>query len=295
LRPVLVFLLFFIAALFVGALLAYPLYLIAGLFAEVQFSSVTIKSTQLCGLVFSLLYLIYSDQLTLEKIGLKADSHQLMPQFGTGFIGGLLLFAGLALALFAFGIYGINSGRDLGLLAVAKLLIGAVLTGLAVALFEETLFRGALLQGLRKQAGMNRAIVTISLIYAATHFINYPEPVDPATIGWLTAVQLFMPAYLGIFSLQNIDALLALFVLGLLFAFIRIRNRNLFQCIGLHAGVVAGVKLFRYFAEYRPDNTWNYLVSTYDYRLGWLACGWLIFVTIAYFVYLHRKPKTTNA
>jgi membrane protease YdiL (CAAX protease family) len=289
LRPVLVFLLFFIAALFAGALLAYPLFLITGLFTETQFSSVIMKSTQLCGLVFSLLYLKYSDQLTLENIGLKAGSHQLMPQFGTGFIGGLLLFAGLALALFAFGIYGINTGRDLGLPAIVKLLIGAVLTGLAVALFEETVFRGALLQGLRKQVGMNRAVLTISLIYAATHFIDYPEPVDPASIGWSTAVQLFIPAYLGIFSLQTIDALLALFVLGLLFAFVRIRNRNLFQCIGLHAGVVAGVKLFRYFAEYRPDNTWSFLVSTYDYRLGWLACGWLLFVTIAYFVYLHRK------
>lgn len=293
-RPVLVFLPVFITALFAGALLAYPLYLITGLFADAQFSSVIMLSTQLCGLVFSLLYLKYADQLTLENIGLKAGPHQLMPQFATGFVGGLLLFAGLVLALFAFGIYGINSGRDIGLLAITKLLTGAVLTGLAVALFEETVFRGALLQGLRKQAGMNSAVLTISLIYACTHFINYPEPADPATIGWTTAVQLFIPAYLVVFSLQTIDALLALFVLGLLFAFVRIRTRNLFQCIGLHAGVVAGVKLFRYFAEYRPDNTFNYLVSTYDYRLGWLACGWLLFVTITYFVYLHRKPKTTN-
>ncbi len=292
-RPVLVFLLFFIAALFAGALLAYPLYLITGLFTDASFSSVIMKSTQLCGLVFSLLYLKYSDQLCLEHIGLKADRQQLTHQMRSGFIGGLLLFSGLALALFAFGLYGFNSNRDLGVGAIVKLILGAILTGLAVALFEETVFRGALLQGLRKQAGMNQAVLTISLLYAATHFINYTEPADPAAIGWLTAVQLFIPAYAGIFSLQTVDALLALFVLGLLFAFVRIRTRNLFQCIGLHAGVVAGVKLFRYFAEYRPDNLHSYLVSTYDYRLGWLATVWLLLVTTAYFAWLHRKPKTT--
>ncbi len=293
-RPVLIFLLVFVFALLAGALLAYPLYLFTSLFTDAKFSAVIMKSTQLCGLIFSLFYLKYADHLTLETIGLQRGTNPVASPFWSGFLGGLLLFGGLALGLFAFGIYDVNDTRETSAFILVKLLIGALLTGVAVALFEETVFRGALLQGLRKQAGMNQAVLTISLLYAATHFISYAEPADHTAINWLTAAQLFIAAYTSVFSLQTIDALLSLFVLGLLFALIRIRTKNLFQCIGLHAGVVAGVKLFRFFAEYKLDNPFNYLVSTYDNRLGWLAFIWLLVVTVGYFIYLHRKPKEST-
>lgn len=282
------------AALFGGALLAWPLYQLAAQFSDPEFSSIAKIATQLCGLAVSLLYLKYTDRLSCETLGLKSVNGYAAP-LSAGFIAGLLLFGGLALLLFLFGLYGLHGSRELSLAVIMKLLLGALLTGLAVALFEETVFRGALLQGLRKQAGMNRALVTVSLVYAAVHFIDYAEPAAGETVGWLTAPQMFVSAYTPMFSLQTLDALLALFVLGLLLGLIRLKTGNLIQCIGVHAGIVAGVKLFRFFAEYRPDNSFAWLVSPYDLRLGWLATLWLLLATAAYFVHLHRKPKTTRA
>lgn len=281
----------FAIALFMGALLAYPSYLLVSFFTDSKFTDVIIRTTQICGLIFSLCYLKYADKLSLENIGLKINPDKNLTQFCYGMLYGLLMLAVLAAGFVAFGIYDLNSSREINVAVMVQLLLGALFTGIAVALFEETVFRGALLQGLRKQTNTNTALLSVSLIYAAVHFIQYPQPAAGETIGWLTAPLAFVPVYSHLISAETVDAFMSLFMLGLLFGFVRIRTGNIIQCIGLHAGLVAGIKLFRFFAEYNPDNSFNYLVSNHDYRLGWLSFIWLLIVTIGYFIYLHRKPR----
>lgn len=294
-RSLLTFLLFFAVALFLGALLAYPLYLLLSLVTDSDFPDIIGKTTQICGLIFSLIYLKYSDKLSLENIGLKIRPDRYLSQFSYGLLSGIIMLAVLATGLLSLGIYDLHGDREINATAITQLLLGALLTGFAVALFEETVFRGALLQGLRKQTSTNTALIIISLIYAAVHFIQYPQPAAGEAIDWLTAPLLFIPAYASLISTDTLDAFLSLFVLGLLFGLVRIRTGNIIQCIGLHAGLVAGIKLFRFFTEYTPDNAYHYLVSSYDYRLGWLALFWLLIVTAGYFIYLHLKPKPVAA
>ena len=78
-RSLLPFLLVFSAALFGGAWLTWPLYQIIHLFTDIDFSSAAKIATQLCGLLFSLLYLKYADHLSLQNIGLKPDRGRLLP------------------------------------------------------------------------------------------------------------------------------------------------------------------------------------------------------------------------
>jgi uncharacterized protein len=292
LRPLLIFLLFLTATLFAGALLAFPLYLFTSLFTDTGLADSAIRATQLCGFAFCLAYLKYTCQLNLDSIGLQLPSARYLSEFSYGLLAGLLILAGLAAALLLFGIHTIRADLDSSVTSVTRLLLGALLTGLAVGLFEETLFRGALLQGLRKQAGMNKALVTISLVYAAVHFIHYQDLSTGIAITWLSAPAQFVDVYSGVITIDGLDAFLSLFMLGTLLGLIRLHTGNIIQCIGLHAGLVAGIKLFRYFTEYRPDNSYDYLVG-HDHRLGWLAFVWLLTVTAGYFVYLHRKPKAS--
>ena len=288
-QPLLAFILVFTGALFAGTLLTYPLYLLAGLFTEPDFADLAITATQLCGLAFCLLYLKYTGPLNLEALGLRPRAPQWPRRLASSFLGGLGMLAVLALGLLALGIYGFHPGREIDAGSITVLIIGSLLTGLAVALFEETVFRGALLQGLARQAGPAAALVTISLIYAAVHFIDYRQPAgDP---GWLTAPLQFLPAYSGLFSLDTADAFLCLFTLGLLLGLVRLRTGSLSPCIGLHAGLVAGVKLFRFFLEYRPADPQAWLVGAHDHRLGYLALMWLAAVTAAYAVSTRRRSR----
>jgi membrane protease YdiL (CAAX protease family) len=282
LRPLILFLLVFAAALFTGALITYPLHLLVSYFTEHEFTDLVIRATQICGLLFSLLYLRYASTLSLEAAGLKIKSGLLLPQFVYSFLAGLLILLVLATSLLLLGIYDIHNSREINLSTLTGLIIGALLTGLAVAVFEETVFRGALQQGLMTKTNAITAIITISIIYAAVHFIDYREP---ESINWLSAPQQFWSAYSQLITADNYDAFLSLFALGLLLGLIRLRTGHIILCIGLHAGIVAGVKAFRFFLEYNPENEFDFLVSSYDNRLGFAALFLLGLITVSYYFY----------
>ncbi|MEX2365679.1 MAG: CPBP family intramembrane glutamic endopeptidase, partial [Pseudohongiellaceae bacterium] len=159
---------------------------------------------------------------------------------------------------------------------------------IAVALFEETVFRGALLRGLARQSGPLTALLATSIIYAAVHFIYFETPVAGGT-DWLTAPRQFLPAYSQFITPEKIDAFLSLCMLGILLGLIRLKTGNIIQSIGLHAGLVAGIKLFRFFTLYNPDNRYSYLVSSHDYRLGIMALLLLTAVTVIYYLYYYRN------
>ncbi len=64
-----------------------------------------------------------------------------------------------------------GSSRGSGALGPARSLTGLA-TGLVVALIEETFLRGAMQSAIARESGALAAIVLMSLVYAATHFIG---------------------------------------------------------------------------------------------------------------------------
>lgn len=228
-------------------------------------------------------------------MGLKTAEKNYTTELAKGFVAGFIILGSLILSLMLFDIYSLHSGRNITLDAVIILVIKAIITGLAVGVIEETLFRGAILTGLMKRSNAVIATITVSLVYAAAHFIDYhPQATDQ--LNWLSAPAMFLDAYSGIFNPEILDALIALFLLGILLSLVRLRTGNIIQCIGLHAGLVAAIKISRYFTQYDPDNRFSYLVSSHDHRLGWLAVFWLgLAIGIYYTFRIRGKADWSNA
>jgi len=284
-----IFFMVVIGALLSGATIAYPLYLFITIFTETSFPDVIIASTQFCGLIFSLFYLKFFSTLTFNTIGLCPIDKKQRHNAGWEFVAGLTIILMLAASLLIFNVYGLHVGRDITILRIIVLLISALATGITVSVFEETVFRGALLQGLYKNTNASVAIVLTSIVYALVHFINYPDIADGEVIYFFTALSQFIPAYSNLVNIENYDAFLALFILGVLFGMIRIRTDNIIQCIFLHAGLVAGIKLFRYFLVYTPNSTYDFFVSSHDHRLGFMALVWIAMATALYYLFIFRK------
>jgi len=279
-----------ITALFAGSLIAYPLYRLLEPSTGMSFDNAVIHATQLSGLVFALAYLAWMQPLSLKNLGLRPAGRRYLAPFLAGFAWGALILAVLIAGLVALGIQHPVPGRDTGAVAVLLLCLKAVLTGLAVGLFEETLFRGALQGGLTRRAGPAFAVVVISLVYAAAHFIHYPPTAHP---GWLSGMRQFPSAYAAVFNPDTLDAFLALFALGLLLGLMRLRSGHIIACIGLHAGLVAMIKVARYFYRYAPGSRFDFLVSIHDRRLGWFACLILAAALLAY--HLRTRPTAKQA
>ena len=91
----------------------------------------------------------------------------------------------------------------------------AIILIIGVGFAEELIFRGWLLEELKKQFGLKKAILSQSLIFSIVH-IGFDLPF------W-----------------EMLSILTGLFLLGILLSLIRLKNENsLWGCIGLHGGLV---------------------------------------------------------
>ena len=97
------------------------------------------------------------------------------------------------------------------------ILINSLLLIFGVGFAEELIFRGWLIEELKNQFGLKKAIIFQSSIFSIVH-IGFNLPL------W-----------------QMISILFGLFLLGIYLAFVRLKNNNsLWGCIGLHGGLVGG-------------------------------------------------------
>jgi len=96
-----------------------------------------------------------------------------------------------------------------------NIIINAIFLILGIGFAEELIFRGWLLEELKNQFGLKKAIIIESLIFSIVH-IGFDLPF------W-----------------QMMSILIGLFLLGILLSLIRLNDKNsLWGCIGLHGGLV---------------------------------------------------------
>ena len=154
-----------------------------------------------------------------------------------------------------------------------KALLGAG-AAVAIAVGEETLFRGIVLRRVRRDAGDVLAVAATALVYAAVHVIrarSFAAPVHAWSGVQQTSV-LFAPLASG----AALPQVVGLSLLGVLLAVARLRSGALWLPIGIHAAFVAAFRVGRLFFEIRPTPGW--LVGTGWPPLvggvaGWIAVG----------------------
>jgi membrane protease YdiL (CAAX protease family) len=155
----------------------------------------------------------------------------------------------------------------------AMLALKGLGSGLAVALIEETFFRGAMQGSLQKLGAMRMALFAVPVYYAAVHFLGRATSVaheDVDALSGFTAAAGFFSGYAD--PLRILDAFVALWFVGLLLALVRRRWGDLAGCIGLHAGFVAVIAMFRKVSAPVPGSEWSFLVGPFDGLLGaWIA------------------------
>lgn len=180
------------------------------------------------------------DLMTWRELGWTGE-----PQPGSRVGRGLLLGIG-GLGLAGGVVLGVGARVWRPELSGAELArIGTLAAGsaLAVAVIEETLFRGLLQGSLRRVWSSAAALVFSSVVYAALHFLNrvrWDAPVD-WTSGF--AVLGMMVAGFGAWE-QVLPGLLNLCLAGLLLGWAFERGGSLYFPAGLHAGWVFALKLY---------------------------------------------------
>ncbi|QHI68652.1 CPBP family intramembrane glutamic endopeptidase [Tichowtungia aerotolerans] len=166
-----------------------------------------------------------------------------------------------AIGLFA-GVYGpVNVDGDV-VSELLKIIIGMLLIGV----IEEILFRGFILTAFRKSFGPVAAVLLSSALFAAVHFIKPAEP--EITNRWFSGFLLFSHPFSGAGS-TFWPEVCTLFCMGTVLATLSTWTRSVYICIGLHAGWVWVMMLFRLFTENQGRLIWLYGPGE------WISKGWI--------------------
>jgi len=171
---------------------------------------------------------------------------------------------------------------------------GALASSLLVGLFEETLFRGVMFSALRRSAGFVASAALVGVVYAAVHFLD-AEPVASPEVHWYTGFTQVFAAFQQMLDLGgHWDSFVALFLLGVLFCWIR-EHVGLWWCIGLHAAWVFGIRVFKEMTVRDVVNPYQGLVGSYDNFVGHLVSVWLLFIFVVLALYRTARPQLPSA
>ena len=181
-------------------------------------------------------------------------------------------------------------------------IFSALLSALTVALLEETIFRGVILQSFRQKVSKYKAIFIVSAIFALVHlfslghFLKSIKEFAPDGSSPLDGFKLVATFFLPLKDPVNVvPGLIGLFIAGWLLAELTVRSKSLWPAIGLHAGWVFTIKMLGRIWKYPSSTTPSWLYGEKFAAtgiLGWILVGLLILIVNGFILYLIYRIVT---
>jgi uncharacterized protein len=284
---VLVPLLVLLAATILACILAY---ILVSLWHDLSFRFIVKKASQLF-LVLSIFPAMYYLKLNKFDLGFSQRPvfvKQLWQGVGLGFITLLPVF----IALYLLGVNVIDESKPWTLFWVGKKLGIELLLALLISLFEEPVFRGILISGLRKKMSVWAAILISAFYYAILHFLDSKTQITAQELNLFSGFNLLAEAFAHLLNPEILPAFFALFAVGIFLGVLRTQvNASLGLCIGCHACWVWQIKLSKDLFNINPSSDYLCLVSSYDGVIGPLVTTWLFLAIGSYFLYQRLNDR----
>lgn len=178
---------------------------------------------------------------------------------------------------------------------LARLALQSVAGGIAVALIEETFFRGFLHTAVERERGPATAVVAVSLLFGVLHFIGKAR-VPGTEFEWSSGfVWLGESLRLLAHPAAILDSFLAYVAVGAVLGMVRAWMGHTAGCIGLHAGWVAAMLVVRESTFANTAAPLAFLQGSFDGFVGWLVCGWTIVIGLAFLALKRRGLAFAHA
>ncbi len=233
---------YFLGVIVLGALLAPPLYWLGqsvarsgtlGFLAETEFQKFFNRAVLMAAIVLLWPAARWLRLGNWRELGLDPDARW-RQHLAAGFAAAVLVVAVMAVAYVSMDIYRWKRS-DLPWDALPRLMLSAVVVGL----LEEGLFRGGLLGLFRRSMSPWAALISVTSVFAAVHFLQPDETFSVDSVTWMSGFAL-VPHLFHQFAepMTILSSFTTIFVLGLICGAVTLRTRSLWAAIGFHAGVV---------------------------------------------------------
>ena len=284
----------------IGACLAYPAYELTSSFANFAFHRV---AGRIAMLVLAVLLAVLCRHLNLRQ---KRD-------FGYGlpwrrFLKVSLVWGSIGIATAGVGaafllnthLRVLNQDFVPSASSFARIFLIGVASGFAVALIEETVFRGAMHTAIERESGPWMAALLTAPLFAVLHFFAKVR-IPAADLGWGSGFDLLLLSFapLGHPALV-LDAFISWLVVGFTLSLTRALTGNIAVAIGLHAGWVVVLRMLQEATVSAPSPAYSAWVGRFDGLLGYWLLPWGVAIAAAlwtlraYWVPYAKGPSTSS-
>jgi membrane protease YdiL (CAAX protease family) len=163
----------------------------------------------------------------------------------------------------------------------AHIFLVGVASGIAVALIEETVFRGAMHTAIERESGPWTAALLTAPLFAVLHFFAKAR-IPPADVGWGSGFDLLLLSFAPLtHPALVLDAFLSWLLVGLILSLTRMLTGNIAVAIGLHAGWVVVLRMLQQGTVSGSSPAYAAWVGRFDGLLGYWLLPWGVAIAAA--------------
>jgi membrane protease YdiL (CAAX protease family) len=157
---------------------------------------------------------------------------------------------------------------------IAHLLLAGTLSGISVALIEETVFRGAMHTAIGRESGPFSAVLLTAPLFAILHFFAKAS-IPPEQLHWSSGFDLLLRSFAPLsHPAQVLDSFLAWLAVGLILSLTRVLTGNIATAIGLHAGWVVVLRILQLSTASGGETPYSAWVGRFDGLVGYWLLPW---------------------
>jgi membrane protease YdiL (CAAX protease family) len=265
----------------IGALIAYPAYELTSTFATWAFHRVASRVAMLV-LVAELVWLCRHLRLEAKRdFGYGLTWRRFLKiSLGFGAIG--MATAGVgAWFLVSTHLRVISPSFAPTALNFARIFLIGLSSGIAVALIEETVMRGAMHTAIERESGPWAAALLTAPSFAVVHFFAKAR-IAPEDIGWGSGFDLLSRSFSPLSSPALVfDSFLSWLIVGLILSLTRVLTGNIAVAIGLHAGWVVVLRMLQEATVSGEAPAYAFWVGRFDGLLGYWLVPWGVCIAAA--------------
>ncbi|MFO1469040.1 MAG: CPBP family intramembrane glutamic endopeptidase [Steroidobacteraceae bacterium] len=168
-----------------------------------------------------------------------------------------------------------------GALDFVRIFLVGVASGVAVALLEETVFRGAMHTAIERESGPWLAALLTAPLFAILHFFAKVR-IPAEEVHWGSGFDLLLRSFTPLtHPLAVADSFLAWLAVGLVLSLTRVLTGNIAVAIGLHAGWVVLLRMLQQSTIRGAAGPWDPWVGGFDGLVGYWILPWSVMLALA--------------
>jgi uncharacterized protein len=277
----------------IGALLSYPVYELTSSFAGWAFHRVASR-VALLALIAELVWLCRHLNLTRARdFGFGLPWRRFLKvSCAWGAIGIASASVGAAFLLTT-RLRVISPDFTPTALNFVRIFLVGLGSGIAVALLEETIARGAMHTAIERDSGPWAAALLTAALYAVLHFFAKTR-IAPEDIGWGSGFDLLLHSFSPLAQPALVfDSLLSWLIVGLILSLTRVLTGNTAVAMGLHGGWVVVLRMLQEGTTSGVAPQYAFWVGRVDGLLGYWLLPWGICIAIG--LWLTRQRWVPSA